>query len=324
MEEVFLRKYSLTIGREVDLIQKTVSSGTVKPGGIESTPLTTGANLDDGSYKDFVTKPSKGFTISDLRITADIVDSKSGKTNKQKTTIKIFNLSSTNQRFIKADDTVLLKAGYEIDGAELPLVFAGQVTAVTTEKKGQDTITKIICQAAAVARKNIKFSKIPVRNETSETIANYYAGVAAKHGIPTGNVFVPVVIDYPAGLAAAGNLFEAMEEFCQKTNLQAYVTLGKLYIEPIDSTPVTAALIIEAENIKGTIRPQDDSAGKTSKQDSKGIKFSVFLDGRITAAKTVTINFGEFKGDYKVTGVKFKMDSEGKDWDTIVSCQRRN
>lgn len=322
MEEIFLRKYSLTIGRETFLVLRTIPADTVTPGGEESTPLTSGANLDDGSYVDFVTKPDKAITLTDLRITANIVDSKAGTTNKQKTTITIFNLSETNQKIIQSDDTVLLKAGYEIDGPELPLIFAGQITSVTTTKKGQDTVTKIICEAAKVARKNIKFSKTPTRNETSETIANYYAGVAAKNGIPTGNVFVPIAIDYPSGLSAGGNLFASMEEFCKKASLKVYVTLGKLYIEPIDSIPATVAINIEAENIKGTIRSQDDSAGKTTKQSKKGIEFTVFLDGRITAAKLVNINFGEFRGEYKVISVNFKMDYEGATWDTIVSCVR--
>jgi hypothetical protein len=323
MDDIFLRKYSLTIGREIDLIQKTVPSTTVKPGGEESTPLTSGANLSDGSYKDFVTKPSKGITLTDLRITADITDSKAGTTNKQKTTIQIFNLSETNQKFIRSDDTVLLKAGYEIDGQELPLVFAGQVTSVTTTKKGPDIITKLVCEAAKVARKNIKFSKKPIRGETSRDIANYFAGVAAKNGIPTGSVFVPIPNEYPGGLSAAGSLFPAMEEFCDKINLKVYVTLGKLYIEPIDLTPATVALNIEAENIKGTIRSQDDSAGKTTKQSKQGIEFTVFLDGRITAATVVNIKFGVHAGEYKVLSVKFKMDYEGSNWDTTVSCERR-
>jgi hypothetical protein len=325
MEEVFLRKYSLTIGRAAELIVEVVPGNLITPGGEESTPpVGSFFNLPDGSYTDFITVPSTSINISDLRIKANVVDSKAGTSNKQGTTIEVFNLSPSNQKFIRVDDTVLLKAGYEIDGSELPLIYVGQVTKVTTEKKGQDTITKILCQAASVARKNIKFSKVPARNETSETIAKYYAGVAAKNGIPTGNVFVAIPKDYPSGFSAAGNLFESMEEFCKKTNLQAYVTLGKLYIEPIDSTPATTALIVKPENVKGAIRPEDDASGKTSKQDSKGIKFSVFLDGRITAAKVVNISFGEYKGDYKVISVQFKMDYEGKNWDTIVSCQRRS
>lgn len=325
MEEVFIRKYSLTIGRASELIKKTESPSVITPGGEESTPSATGVRgtLTDGSYEDFLTTPNGAITITDLRITADIVDSKEGTSNKNAATIEVFNLTDANQKLIRSDDTILLKAGYEIDGEELPLVYAGQVTTVTTITKGQDTVTRMVCKASEVGRKNIRISKVPTRNETSETIANYFAGIAAKNGIPTGNVFVPIALDYPSGYAAAGNLFDIMEEFCSNTALKSYVTLGKLYIEPQDSTETVALVTVDEENIKGSLKPQDDSAGKTSKDSKQGLEFSLFLDGRITVAKVVKINFGEFKGDYNVTSVNFKMDSEGSHWDTIISCIRR-
>lgn len=325
MEEVFLREYSLTIGRSSQLIQKTIPALLLKPGGIESTanPAGGGFTDSDGNYIDFLVKPNGAITLTELRIKANVLDSKAGKTNKQVTTIEIFNLSRLNQSLIRSDDTVLLKAGYKIDGTEIPLIYAGQVTKITTVRKGQDTITKLVCKASEVARKNIKISKVPSRGETSETIAKYFAAIAAGNGIPTGNVFVPIALDYPAGYAAAGNLFEIMEEFCSNTALKCYVTLGKLYIEPQDAVPVVTAVIVNAENIKGSIRPQDDSTAKTSSASKKGIEFSLFLDGKISAASVVKITFGDYQGEYKVISVNHKLDSEGSHWDTIISCQRR-
>lgn len=324
MEEVFIRQYALTIGRAASLVKITIPPTIIKPGGIESIPGSVGgAILADGSYQDFVTKPAAGFTITDLRIKASILDKKGGASNKNVATIEIFNLTINNQRNIGTDDTVLLKAGYKIDGAELPLIYVGQVTKVTTTKKGQDTITKIVCRASEVGRKNIRISKIPIRGETSEDIANYFASIAAQNGIPTGNVFVPVPFDVPAGLPLTGSLFTLMERFCERNALDCYVTLGKLYIEPQNSVSVVASIEVQAANIKGSIRPQDDSSGKSTSASKKGLEFTLFLDGRITAAKSVTIKFGEFRGDYNVTSVGFKMDSEGSNWDTIVSCVRR-
>ncbi len=327
MEEVFLREYSLTVGRSAEIIKKTIPALIIRPGGIESKPFGPaggGFTAPDGSYQDFTVKSKGAITITELRITANITDSKVGKTAKQGAIIEIFNLIKFNQSLIRTDDTVLLRAGYKIDGQGLPLIYAGQVISVTTTKKGQDTITKLICKASEVARKNIKISKVPSRGETAATIAQYFADIAASNGIPTGNVFVPIPRPYPSGYSVAGNMFTAMEEFCSDNELRCYVTLGNLYIEPIDSIRAVTAIEVEAENIKGSIRPQDDSSGKASSQAKQGIEFTLFLDGRITSATVVNIKFGDFRGDYKVLSVKYKLDLEGSAWDTIVSCERKS
>jgi hypothetical protein len=327
MEEVFLREYTLSIGRESELIQGTIPDTLVTPGGTESTPSLAGGGFTapDGSYQDFLVKNIDALTITDLRITATTLDSKKKGSNKNVATIEIYNLTKVNQNLIRTDDTVLLRAGYKVDGTELPLIYAGQITKATTTKKGEDTITKIVCRASEVGRKNIRISKKPSRGETSETVANYFAAIAADNGIPTGRVRVPDPISYPSGLSLVGNFFTTMEEWCSKITpaLSCYVTLGKLYIEPEDTVAAVASIEVQAENIKGSIRPQKDSAGKSSKDSKQGIELTLFLDGRVTTAKSVTIKFGEFRGDYNVTTVKFKLDSEGSAWDTIVSCTRR-
>ena len=327
MEDIFNRRYSLTIGRAQQLILQTVPGSIIRPGGIESTPSPAGAGatLPDGSYQDFIIKPSGAITLTDLRITANIEYTKEGKTNKQTTTIKIYNLSDDNREFIRAEDTVLLRAGYDRDGDTPPLVFVGQVKSVTTERKGTEVITKLLCVDGEVAKKNIRISRRPNRDETSRDIAEYFAAVAADNGIPTGNVFVPVEIPYPSGLPMLGNLFTLMEEFCDRNNLQSYVSLGRLYIEPIDSSPVVSKVNIEEINVKDSIQKEDDSSGKTSSTSNNraGIKVTLFLNGNISLNTVVDILFGDYRGQYDITSINHVLDFEGKKWDTIVSCIRR-
>ncbi len=332
MQEVFLRKYSLTIGRSATVINRTQSSAKVTPGGRESTPAVF---LTDGSYEDFIVKPAGAIVFTDLRMTAKIVDSKAGVSNKQKATISLFNLSSSSQSKIKTEDTIILRAGYVQDGNELPLVYIGQIVSVETVKKGQDTITKFICKAAAVGRSNIRISRVPVRDENGRDIANYFAGIAASNGIPTGNVFVPIALPYPTGFPAAGEFFPIMEEFCNKNNLKCYTSLGRLYIEPQDLStfdvdigletfiPTSSTIIVDAVNVKGSIKPADDSTKSGNPKATKGLKITLFLDGRITASKLIKITFGIHKGEYIPDSVEFEMDSEGAKWDTIVSCTKR-
>lgn len=346
-EEAFDRVYSLAIGKNQLLINKTIPLPLVKPSntptplevlvdntssarppGDDSVDILVGTTSNGArSYTDFNAKPANALVITELRITADIQYTKEGATNKQGCVITIYNLNRDNQKFISSEDTILLRAGYRsIDGNNPPLIFSGQVKSVETVKQGQDTITKIICTAVDVGRKNIRFSKTPVRNETNLDVANYFSAVAASNGIPKGRVYVPDIVTYPSGYAANGLLWDAMEKFCQNYNLACYVVLGRLYIEPkAVIAPVSARVIVSAENIKDTIRPEDDSTGKSSVDESKrsGIAFNTFLNGNISPARLVNIDFGEYRGDYLVTSVAHKLDLEGKDWDTIVSCKRR-
>lgn len=322
MEEAFDRVYSLTIGRNNPLVERTIPQSIVRaaPGVPQS--------LARNTYTDFNSKPNSAIIIDELRITANIQYNKEGTTNKQGTTIEIYNLTEENQRFISTEDTVLLKAGYRsIDGDNPPLIFSGQVKSVYTEKKGQDSVTKLLCTPTEVPRKNIRFSKTPVRGETSRDVADYFAAVAAANGIPTGYIYVPGEVVYPSGYAAGGNLFDAMEKFCSNLNLRCYVVLGKLYIEPIAVTaPAVAKVIINEQNVKGFIRPEDDSSGKTSSDPEKqsGIRVTTFLNANITPAKLLNVNYGPYRGDYVISSVSHKLDLEGSYWDTIISCKRKS
>ena len=328
MDTLFDRKYSLTIGRDLEIIQRTIPSLTIKPNGEESSvPVGSwvipgeAPTSDFAEYTDFLVDPGGSLVLNELRIKANVISTKAGKSDKQQTTIEIYNLSISNQEFIRAEDTVILRAGYASD-SNIPIIFVGNVVKKTVTKSGQDTITKLVCAAADVPKKNVRISKSPTPDETSETIAKYFALVAAKNGIPTGNVFVPVPLPYPYGFPASGYLWPILEEFCDNTNLKSYLSLGKLYIEPIDSTEFVDTVMITAENIKGTIRPEEDSAAKLSNTKVKGIEFDTFLDGRIVLSKKININYGQFSGDYKIVSVEFKLDSEGSNWDTSVSAER--
>lgn len=332
MTSLYGRVFELNIGRKEELIESTKPSIVVRPNGVESVPaplrLTVeGTNVVDESlqklsYQDFLVRPTESIKITNLNIKAKVTDSKTGKTNKDNTTIEIMNLTKAKQQFIQVDDTVLLKAGYKNEG-ELPLIFAGQVVSVETIKVAQDDITRIRCKSAGVVRRNVKISKKPRRNETRQDIAEYLAGIAAKNGIPTGNLDV-IIPDstFKSGYGLVGNFFTVMEEWCDNFSMRSYISLGKLYIEPKDSVEFKDVVNVKEDNVKGSIRPLSSSVGKTAKK--KGIKFTTFLDGRITTSKKVRVRYGEYTGDYKIIQVVYDLDYEGKKWDSVVTCERIN
>lgn len=344
MAVLFGRKYELYIGEHRNLVEQSVPFSVIVPDGAESVPgLPT---------EDHLTIP-KGILITDLRIKARVVDSKQGaSSNINSSWIEVYGLSEENQQKIKVDQTLILKAGYEQDKS-LPVIYAGQVTRVSTRKQGTEVVTKIQVGTAAAVRRNVRVARTPNREETVQEIIEWFASIAAKNGIPTGRVETLIEFSYPYGYAVVGNLFARLEEFCEYHNLQTYISLGKLYVEPIDYTAFVDTVHIESHNVKGTIRAKKDGTGKTSIKSStgtsttaisdtnvssntagkvdgvsngvdpkQGIEFDTFLDGSISSAKRVRVEFGDFKGDYKVNSIAFKLDSRGKDWDTSLSCER--
>lgn len=326
MDEVFDRVYSLTIGRNDALLENNF------PPPIESSLPGAPGFRPNTDWNTSPTSVASGhaLTFTELQITADIQYTKDGETNKQGTTIEVYNLDLTSQRFFRVGDTVLLRAGYRsVDGDNPPLIFSGQILKITTEKKGVNTITTLICTPSEISRKNIRFSKQPSRGETNEDVIRYFASVAAANGIPTGNIWVPAgrLISYPSGYPASGSLFPVMEKYCADNRFSCYVTLGRLYIEHKGvSNPVSPRVTVSELNIKDTIRPEDDSSETLSQADETqkpGISLTTFLNANITTATVVTVNFGEYRGDYTVTSVMHKLDLEGNSWDTIISGTRR-
>ena len=319
MSILFGRVYDLCIGVHPELVDSCVSSPTISPDGVESA-ITIPST-------DFLSEPPSCLRITKLRIRADISDSKKGAVKNTDTSwIEIINLSKENQKKIKVDATVLFKAGYEQQLPDLPLIYAGHVTKVVTRKQGQDTVTRISCGSAAVVRRNVRISRSGIRDETIKDVLDWFADVAVSYGIPRGQkeIFVPIDYKWKAGFAATGNFFEELDKFCKDINFKAYIALGKLYIETEGTTNFIETVNIIEKNIKGSIRPDNNGTSKTTPELKQGISFNTFLDGRITTAKKVNIGFGDYSGDYKINTVSFKMDLNGKHWDTIVNCEKIN
>lgn len=317
MAVAFDRVYSLTIGRNEPLIERTTPPLLIRPK--PGVPVA----IARPDYRDFNVSPQGAITLTDLQMTAEIEVTKEEESNKQGTTITVYNLSRKNQRFLKAGDTVLLRAGYRsIHGDNPPLIFSGQATKIVTTQKNENSVTTIECSASEIPRRNIKFSKSPVKGETTEDVVKFFASVAADNGVPEGNIFVaPPLQTYPSGYPAYGSLFPIMEKYCSEHGLNCYVTLGRLYIEPKRGTiPATPRIRITKDQIKGTIRPESDPEDS---EESAGVSLTVVLNGNITPSTTVFIADATYGGDYSITSVNHKLNFEGNAWDTVLSCRRR-
>ena len=74
------------------------------------------------------------------------------------------------------------------------------------------------------------------------------------------------------------------------------------------------------DNFKGSLERQKDTKGdeKTSEEEDNDILLKLYLDGNITANSLVRLFVPGYEGDYSIRSLKFEMDYESGDWDTIL------
>lgn len=164
----------------------------------------------------------------------------------------------------------------------------------------------------------------PSANELAEREADIVTS-AARYGVPVDYFRNPLPnLDTPLlnGYNIEGNLFDELKQVCQRIDFSAYIVLGKLYVEPVHEPIGRGRVVINKDQVRGGIKKQASSVGKNLKdtEGKTGIIVETFLNGRITPAQALVVNYGESKGDYKITSVRHKLSFEGNDWMTICKC----
>ena len=207
MANAFLKQYELVIGSPDHSIE-------IKP----KDPLITKTgwlNFSlDFPVKSFHTVPAgiRALTISELQIKADIKYSlEESSSNKQDATLRIYNLTKENQKFIRKNGTIHLKAGYinpvnvirdsqldtgerrkETERVALPLVFVGQILKAHTERVGADMITTLLCSDSKLPLEEAKISR--TYKGTAKKPLTYLDVISdlinelAKKGVPKGYI----------------------------------------------------------------------------------------------------------------------------------------
>lgn len=357
--EVFGRKYALFIGTLDKLVaNETVEDILNKP---DLTDRVVGGSLrknsDQEGYRDYVSLPPEGngIEITDLHIETNVELRANAKSSvsSASVSIRIFNMSKNTQKKIKAEDTVILRAGYEQD-EELPLIFAGQIVTIKTRREGVNVVTTLSCGDSFTPRKNLRVSKSYPRGTSKKDIIQDLLNQAADYGVPTGQFFVPTsseesglasiisTVDYnPAkgfassrveavvasGYAVFGLLFEELARTCDNIDFRSYLLQGSLYVEPIEYRIKQTTIKVTGDSIIGSIREEDDGSTNITgdKLKQRGITLKVPLNGRITTTSLVKVSDiedDELSGDYAVVSLKHTLSLERGDWVTEISCKR--
>lgn len=314
----YKRKSSLFIGRAEELVDKVTQPNVEVKQGQTSSKNTSPS-------EDFNTEPDnlKGIRITENQIQANIKANK-GNANIAPATIEVFNLSRENRARIRVKDTVLLKGGYDSQ-KNLPLVFAGQISNVYSEKRGSDVVTTLVCDGSFVPRRWIRFSKTYPKGSTTASILLDLTGIARGNGVGLSNLSVPRENDktYPNGFSAEGNLFDVIKTVCTDNGLSCYMVLGKFVIEGKDVQTKTNKINVRSENIITIKEEQDSSISSISEEKPDvGLKITTFLNGNIKLDTLANITTKEYEGTYEITSVNHILDYRGQKWWTTFSCRR--
>jgi len=322
MANVFGRKYKLSWGSpkrikiaptSITVAGETFQRGSLFPGMI--------------SDKDILI-PSNALSVDDLHIKTLLPIKKTKKASSSDAfIIEVYNMDEDLTKTMFPDDIVVLEAGYETDEV-LPAVFIGSFRRTVTTQKGQDRITKLICvnDTGAVRGFFSKWDWAP--GTTYDTMIKEVMADLAEQGLPSGRPLIgsgsglPIAKDIKTetGITAKGNGVKTLDSLCQEIDYRAYVTLNTLWVEPNSIPLIRQVITIEQDNIIGRIEKSVDNIEKLSGQKGEGIKFTLFLDGRITPSTKIEIAFGDFKGTYFVKAITHNMEFEGKRWETEVLC----
>lgn len=309
------RAYELIIGLPRQQIQQA-----------SETPVLDSATTSSQAYSDSTTIPRDAIFISDLDgFEAEISLGKVGKGKKKNpATIKVYNLDKTIIDQIQEESLVILKAGYT-DMPNLPIVYAGQVITVSTDTSLQDSITTITCGDAYTLKKNIRYNNSFTRDTTYREILQDIITTFGVGGVPRGRFVESEVLDQAikSGATYEGYIEDVINQVTKSIDYRYYTAGGKLYVEPKDHERSVEVVLIEEDNVKGQIRPENNAVTTHTKSETKsarGIRVTTFLNGEITLDKYARVTFGDFQGDYKIDSIKMSLNFRGVNWNTELNC----
>ena len=337
VNDAFGRKYILQIGVNKEIKQTVLASG--KKDYLERKRDTTPEFYSERyksetiSSNDLTTVPQDVITITDpIHITAQISDPKSGeKTNINKSIIEIYNLSKETSDLIKTGASIFLRAGYEQDEGDLPHIFIGQITKVRRTPQFVDVVVYIEANACEVVRNGAYIHKSYPKGSDLSGIVNDLAKAVAKSGVPVGSInSQPIAAEilqkaYPSGYLASGSPLEALEKVCNENGMRAYVSMGRLYVEPVKHRgQLTKVVTVADGQFKGKVKEAKDKKGEelTSDEDFKDnfdLKLNLNLNGNITKDAIVRVTAKGYEGTYTIKELSHDLDWKKGNWDTNIT-----
>ncbi len=278
----------------------------------------------DRQYRFVAGKPgAAGFEIGEavdgraLRIVFDLekTDVESSNTG----TIKIYNLNNEHVAMLKEKDCMItLKAGY---GANIPLIFTGNITTENTSDDNPDRETEIQVADGRVAIRDT-FVSVTYAGETlSQSI---YNDVIGQMGITC--VFSPKAQELlkafklPNGFAYVGTAADCLTQLGAMCGLNWTIQNGVCQVL-FPGDPITTQCFILDEysglvNIPKsiTINAQTSTNEGATQEPLHGYEINYLLNGAIGVNDMIQLVSKKISGFFRIRNIKISGDNYGSTW----------
>lgn len=280
--------------------------------------------------------------ITDLQIKANITfTERTTGSEPIKATIEIYNLSTqTRQQIESTNGIVVLEAGYE-DSEKM--IFSGQILQSSTEKRGPDMVTTLLCKDGYTPLNGVRYSKSFSRGSTYGEIFRDIVSEFANNGISSSDngvildqisppiEFSPEELTLEKSWTFSGYLRQALDRLCTEFNYKWQIIHSRLYIYPVDYPEMVGQVILGVDNILSIEEYQDGTTTTSTDTQSGGVEVKLFLEGDIDMSKILVIEsdgnpdskFSRLAGNYRIVDGKHVCDFEGRDWYTIIRCDKQ-
>lgn len=336
MSEVFGHKYELYVRQPTELLE-VVNGTTGYEGNVlalvkgKLKTVTPDYSKYSGSTgnSDYLTVDVGSLLIKNpIQMDADVKYSSGVSTSTpQMATIRLFNLSENTIAQIGKDYAILLKAGWDTDN-KLPITFVGTIDKVSTKREGANKVTEIVCKEGGTVLSSATYSKSFPEGEKYQYVFLDLMQKFADCGIPTGLFLGNDKTTQGLGepLKLSGLLSKQLTLLCDMLDYVWFISGGKLYVQPKNEDRYLDIVQVSASNAL-SISKHDDNKGASSvvsQAAPAGVELVVFLNTEIRLETYVEILDGDYKGVYKPTEIKHKLNWHSGPWQTTLTCQAAN
>lgn len=248
---------------------------------------------------------SVGKLIKDLRISFFV--EKTDKESANKARIEIYNISDDSALELgKANNNVILRAGYEDEGGAKNLFF-GQIADAVYKKESPETKLEI---TAFDGQTNIQEKNISVSYGPATPVQTIFNDLLSAFGLPLSNASLVLSEAYTNGYAFVGKTKDAITEvlaFAGKTwtiqNQQLTV------ISPGESVERTGLLLSPDTGLINTPEPLEDVEEDATKEVPKRYRVQSLLYPQMVPGAEIKIQSSIVNGIFRVETIEFTGDN---------------
>ena len=266
-----------------------------------------------------------GLTISNLQVTFDISKSSNNTEKTNSASIEIYNLSAESLKVLDIDyPYAVFSVGYGgLNGLtpNVKRVFAGQVTNVTTRRRGTDRVTQILMGDGYVELNHTVMSKLVAPGRTVKDVAEDIRKAIpnVSRGVYNGtNINSSLIYGYPL----QGTPRDMLDELSKKYNLEWQLNDGDLYVHDkgrANDENFSDAFVISRNSglIENAYRASGDRRKSEKDEDKKqAVQWTQLLNPELVPGSIVKLEDTFIEGWYKLTEVRHSGGWRDAAWHT--------